>query len=255
MGAPAVEPSREPTELRHHERISRHFAIGSKEVTVGQFRRFQGTHPQFGLPQIYLDKYSPGGDWPMIGVSWFGAVAYCNWLSEQEGLPQSEWCYVPNKKGKYDIGVVIPADALKRKGYRLPTEAEWEFACRSGAVTSRYYGTSPKLLGAYAWFTGNSQERAWPCGRTIPNDLGVFDMLGNVFEWCHDTAQKSDSSNVRTIAVDPNGGDNSEMSIYQMHRGGAFVYPQAIVRSAKRDWCAPANNYGHEGFRLARTCE
>ena len=80
---------------------------------------------------------------------------------------------------------IVP-DALERPGYRLPTEAEWEYACRAGAVTSRYYGRSVELLGKYAWYLQNSQDRAWPCGQLLPNELGLFDMLGNVYEWCQE---------------------------------------------------------------------
>ena len=83
----------------------------------------------------------------------------------------------------------IKADALKLPGYRLPTEAEWEYACRAGAVTSRYYGLSVDLLGRYAWYLKNAQQRAWPCGSLQPNDLGLFDMLGNVLEWCQEDYQ------------------------------------------------------------------
>ena len=111
------------------------------------------------------------------------AAHYCNWLSEQEGLPRDQWCYVPNEAGEYAEGMTIPADVLERTGYRLPTEAEWEYACRAGAVTSRYYGASTDLLGAYAWYQANSKDHAWACGSLLPNDLGLFDMLGNQFEW------------------------------------------------------------------------
>ena len=115
---------------------------------------------------------------------WYTAAHYCNWLSEQEGLPKDQWCYLPNEAGAYAEGMSIPADVLERTGYRLPTEAEWEYACRAGAVTSRYYGHSIDLLDAYAWYQANSKEHAWTCGSLLPNDLGLFDMLGNVYEWC-----------------------------------------------------------------------
>ncbi len=82
----------------------------------------------------------------------------------------------------------IKADALKLKGYRIPTEAEWEYACRAGALTSRYYGNSKILLGHYAWYLDELRrsEPAPRLRRTLPNDLGLFDTLGNVYEWCQD---------------------------------------------------------------------
>ena len=127
----------------------------------------------------------------MIGFTWYIAADYCNWLSEQEGLPKDQWCYLPAEGGAYDEGMTIPADVLERTGYRLPTEAEWEYACRSGTVTSRYYGHSIDLLDAYARYQANSKEHAWPCGSLLPNDLGLFDMLGNVFEWVQDSTRRT----------------------------------------------------------------
>ena len=87
------------------------------------------------------------------------------------------------RAGQVCRGDEDPADALRRTGYRLPTEAEWEYACRAGAGTSRYYGVEVDLLGRYAWYMATSQDHAWPCGSLLPNDLGLFDMLGNVYEW------------------------------------------------------------------------
>jgi formylglycine-generating enzyme required for sulfatase activity len=83
-------------------------------------------------------------------------------------------------------GDALASDWLSRRGYRLPTEAEWEYASRAGTVTSYYFGESRELLGRYAWYLDNSEERSWPVGSLLPNALGLFDMHGNVFNWCQD---------------------------------------------------------------------
>src|SRR5262249_23284302 len=130
----------------------------------------------------YTKRYSPEPGGPIISVTWYEAAAYCNWLSEKEGIPKEQWCYPePVEEGMKPF-----AGHLSRTGYRLPTEAEWEYACRAGTLTSRHYGEGQELLGRYAWFLGNSRDRAWPVGQKRPNDLGLFDMHGNVWAWCQE---------------------------------------------------------------------
>jgi formylglycine-generating enzyme required for sulfatase activity len=251
MGSPPTEPERDPDESLHRMVIPRRFAIADREVTVEQYQRFVNTNPQFGVARQFLDRYSPDPDGPMIAVSWYGAAAYCNWLSEQEGLPKDQWCYLPNpSSGEYYAGMSIPANALKRRGYRLPTEAEWEYACRSGTITSRYYGQTMDLMDKHAWHYGNSREHAWAGGSRIPNDLGLFDMLGNVYEWVQDRQGFS-----LTMNDNIKSSEYIEDTVPRLLRGGAFDIPPAYVRSAIHLWIAPAYSYTSYGFRPSRTCD
>ena len=191
------------------------------------------TVEQYQPQPIEIDKHSPDLKGPMNRTSWYDAAAYCNRLSELEGLDKGQWCYEPNPEGKYAEGMKIVPDVLERTGYRLPTEAEWEYACRAGATTSRYYGESLDLLGHYAWYQQNSNNRAWPCGKVKPNDLGLFDMLGNVYEWCQDEYSAYSSAQPPPVI------DNTSISLFvnsnaRLARGGAFSDHPALVRSAYR---------------------
>jgi formylglycine-generating enzyme required for sulfatase activity len=233
--------------------IARRFAIAAKEVTIEQWRRFERTHAGLGSPPSFVKQYSPDQDGPMIGLTWYIAAEICNWLSEQEGLPKEQWCYLPNEAGAYAEGMTIPADVLERTGYRAPTEAEWEFACRSGTITSYYFGLSNELLDKYAWSQANSKEHAWSCGSLLPNDFGLFDMLGNEYEWVHDRIGRtmpekrgvfSDKINTYESVVEKNP---------RLLRGGSFVDRPAYVRSANRDRGAPSFRNTFVGFRPART--
>ena len=179
MGSPPTEPerkSRRDSTPPGHPPPFRHRRQGGDASSSG--RGLSRTHTQLGLLPSFVNQYSPDPDGPMIGFTWYIAANYCNWLSEQEGLPKDQWCYLPNEAGAYAEGMTIPADVLQRTGYRLPTEAEWEFTCRAGAVTSRYYGHSLELLDAYAWYQANSKEHAWTCGSLLPKRPGIVRHAG-----------------------------------------------------------------------------
>ncbi len=170
-------------------------------------------------------------------------------MSAKEGLSE---CYEPKAPGQYAEGMKIRADALGRTGYRLPTEAEWEYACRAGAGTSRYFGVNVDLLGKYAWYQGTSPDGARRCGSLLPNDLGLFDMLGNVSEWCQERPLLYRPDQAGTMVDNINRQEDVDMNP-RILRGGAFSYQPANVRSADRTRNAPTNRNVNNGFRPART--
>jgi formylglycine-generating enzyme required for sulfatase activity len=141
----------------------------------------------------------------------------------------------------------VKAGALGLSGYRLPTEAEWELACRAGSVTSWSMGEAEDLLGRYAWYAANSPSRSRPVGSLRPNDLGLFDLHGNAWEWCQN--RYDDFTDMRDKKMDDKVDDKSGRSL----RGGAFCYDPLYLRSADRFWYAPASRVNVIGFRPART--
>ena len=245
----------------HRRRIGRTFAIASKQVTRGQFGRFLKANPEInaefdsgGQAARLLQKYAPEDDCPIILVDWYLAAAYCNWLSKEEGLPAGEWCYEPTRDGRYAEGMHLAPDYLKRTGYRLPMDAEWEYACRAGAATSRYYGESEELLPKYGWYKKNSAERTWPVGTLKPNDFGLFDMHGNVYCWCQESYRKNYAvgQGGRTIEDNQDGLLLTDKDS-RVLRGGSFFFQASNVRCAGRLIDVPAFRFTYCGFRLART--
>ncbi len=227
-------------EEQHRRSIGRSFAIAAREVTVAEFRLSK-------LENGHVDSYGPKPECPINGVSWHDAAAYCNWLSEKEGISKDQFCY--EGKGK-DIKPV--ADCLKRTGYRLATEAEWEYACRAGSATNWSHGDGDDLLAKYAQYDPYSGGKTHPGGSLRPNVLGLFDMHGNVWEWCQDWYRRFEAAEKSPIVEDTEQKDTVDKSS-RVLRGGSFFVRASSVRSSYRTYDVPTNRYLNFGFRLART--
>ena len=247
MGSPETEPGRDGDERQHLRKIGRTFVIATTEVTVTQFQRYSEEDPNAG--HKHATKYGPATDGPVLGVSWIHAVKYCRWLSEKEGIPEDQMCYPALDQIDENL---LPAEGfLSRTGYRLPTEGEWECACRWGTQTRRFYGDSDRLVGKYGWYLEKSQDQAWPVGMLKPNDLGLFDVYGNVWEWCQDHYGK--------LPITPGGKpfvDSPKLvgSMGCVLRGGSLINRPEVLRSAQRDFLDPTHVRNHNvGFRVART--
>jgi formylglycine-generating enzyme required for sulfatase activity len=239
MGSPPTEAGRNDNEKQHWRRIGRTFALAAKSVTVEQYRRFENGYE---LPA----EFTRTADMPAVGMSWYKAAAYCNWLSKQEGIEEDQWCY-EIKNGQVARS---KANSLSLTGYRLPTEAEMEYATRAGAVTSRYYGESEDLLPKYAWYLKNSREKTWPVGSLKPNDFGLFDTQGDVFTWC----QGGSKGYPQVEASGPEEDKECDDSITNRAlRGGSFAHLASYVRSSYRTSSVPADCPDVVGFRPVKT--
>jgi formylglycine-generating enzyme required for sulfatase activity len=250
MGSPKSEPDRRPEERQHRCRIGRRFAVSATEVTKAQYRGCQQAIKGLDLAkQPQLAHVVCTEDSPQTWMTWYEAAGYCNWLSRLEGLPE---CYQPNAKGEYGPGMKPKDKYLELSGYRLLTDAEWEYACRAGTVTSRYYGLSVDLLRQYAWYQANAQNRTWPVASRKPNDYGLFDMLGNAFEWVEDSDQAY-SEVAGKVSTDSGTPSPLTDSVRRVLRGGGY-YTQAVYeRSANRTSNQPVYRSAYIGFRPART--
>jgi formylglycine-generating enzyme required for sulfatase activity len=211
-------------------------------VTLGQYREFEKLYT---LP-AGAAVYARSADLPAVGIDWYRAARYCNWLSEREGIAKDQWCYeIKGEEYKLRAGY------LGLAGYRLPSEAEMEYATRAGAVTARYFGEMEDLLSKYAWYNKNAQEKPWPVGVLKPNDFGLFDVQGNVLNWCqekYNSYPKSDS--ICTDSEDDLAVNGTDRRVL---RGGSFSFPASYVRSALRGDFVPTSRLNHIGFRPART--
>ena len=238
MGSPHEERDRETSETQHPVTITRPFLLGSTEVTQGLWAQVMGDHPSWfnadggGCPLADCDAY------PVEQVSWLDAVAFCNALSTAEGL---EECYeITGEHATWTWG-------LQCKGYRLPTEAEWEYAARADTVTAWSCGRDAGCLEGVAWYADNALRRTQPVASKAPNALGLHDVHGNVQEWVWDWFVGEFGEDKER---DPLGAPSGSI---RGLRGGAWHSPVAELRSAHRGANDPSSRITTAGLRVART--
>ncbi len=219
------------------------FWIGKTEVTFEEYDAFC----------VEAEKRKPSdsgwgrGNRPVINVSWWDAIAYCNWLSKKEGIPVAY-----QEKGEREEGSLldrdgtVTTDIAKAEGYRLPTESEWEFSARGGQNSKGFKYSGSNDPNEVTWYNVNSRGKTQPVGQKKPNELGLYDMSGNVWEWCHDW-YCSYASTTRTIPT-PSGAD-----AYRIERGGCWGGLAQLCRVACRGFLTPESSLFRSGFRLART--
>ena len=253
MGAPLDDELSNFTDPVHPKRIGRTYAIASKQVTIEQYQDFD---PTYEVPA----RFNRLPNLPAVRINWYMAAAYCNHLSRLGGIPTDQWCY---ESVSDDGGIAMCAkkNLLTLTGYRLPTEAEIEYSTRAGAMTERHYGASNDLLPKYAWFAVNSQGMTWPVGTLKPNDLGLFDVMGNVLEWTQDvyhidSGLRSKSTMLRDdIEDEPETTTEEAMnSVFRSQRGGSFLHSRWDYKSAARTaYSRMVDVTDYFGFRVART--
>ena len=234
-GSPGSEPERREDEAQHTVAITRPFLMKTTEVTQREWRHLMATNPS--------RVGSCGGECPVENVNWWEALAYCNVLSRKEGVQE---CYELRGCDKSRPGEAMQCNevsfvGLGCAGYRLPTESEWEYAARAG-TTEASYGA----LDDVAWYGDNSGGTPHGVGRKAPNALGLYDMLGNVMEWCWDRYGKHGVGDARDPIGPPKGST-------QVLRGGSWNNPASDVRAACRTISLPGYRYSNLGFRPVRT--
>jgi formylglycine-generating enzyme required for sulfatase activity len=214
MGSPDADGDALDAEKPQHPvDITTAFYLSAHEVTQAQYAQVTGSDPSF----------FKGRDHPVDTVSWHDAVAFCRSLSER------------------------PEERAAGREYRLPREAEWEYACRAGTTTRFSFGDDPAMLDEYAWFFRNANSRTHAVGQRQPNRWGLCDMHGNVWEWCQDAYHPRAYDRERDVDG-PRGPADHEGRV---ERGGGFTNPPPELRSTAR-FAAPANlRLFSNGFRVA----
>ena len=218
MGSPIEEDGAGDDKAQHQVTISKDYYLGVYEVTQALYEKVMGSNPSYFQKRVIHKGDS--SMYPVEYVSWEHAVEFCKKLSD------------------------LPEEKKAGRVYRLPTDAEWEYACRAGSKSAYSFGESSKSLGDYAWFDGNSNNQTHPVGEKKANAWGLYDMHGNVWEWCSDWYGDYPKGAV-SDPVGPREGS------FRVIRGGCWGIGAASCRSAFRRRGKPSDCDYYFGFRVA----
>lgn len=250
MGSPTDEPCRNSDEGQHQVTLTHDFEMQSTEVTGGQFLALLGYNPS---------QKSCGSTCPAETVSWHEAAAYCNALSKAAGKTECYGCVGSGASVTCEEAAAYSGQSVYQcPGYRLPTEAEWEYAYRAGTTTAYYNGGNDGLMcttssttdanaDKVGWYSANSSSTTHPVKGKLPNAWGLYDLPGNVWEWCHDWYQSSVGSGP---ATDPWGAAPGSVRVV---RGGSWNYEAENLRAAARSSTSPTYRSHRLGLRCVRT--
>jgi formylglycine-generating enzyme required for sulfatase activity len=250
MGSPGTEAGRYGDEVQCRVTLSG-FNMERYEVTQGQYEAVMGINPSSFKANAGAGENQKRR--PVEGVSWYDTLVFCNKLSMKEGLTPAysiggktdpdEWGPIPTGLDAVWDGVEIVTGS---NGYRLPTAAQWEYACRAGTTTPWHSGENSDNLGEYAWISNNSDSKTHEVGLKQPNAWGLYDMHGNVFEWCWDWYGAAYPTETQ---INPMGASSGS---YRVIHGGGWNGSAQVVRSAYRGYPSPYSRGNFLGFRVLR---
>ncbi len=216
MGTPETEPERDADEQQHEVRLSKPYYLGVYEVTQAQYTKVMGENPsRFQKDATGVEDTS---NFPVDSLCWADAEKFCLALTD------------------------LPEERKAGRRYRLPTEAEWEYACRAQTESAYSFGDEPALLNEYGWFEDNSDQRSHPVGEKKPNPWGLYDMHGNVSELCADFYIKKleDATDPFVFAMDE----------HRCRRGSGWFFEAKHCRSGARDSWPPDGRPANHGLRV-----
>jgi formylglycine-generating enzyme required for sulfatase activity len=253
MGSPPAERDRQTHETQHRVKLTRPFAMADRIVSRALYFRFLREGRGAAAAEAYLaslEETTADDKHPATGLSWYDAVSFVRWLTAESGMGESDQCYADPATLELDAHG-HPADRQwpfypERRGFRLPTEAEWEYACRAGTITAFSFGSDPSVAGDYGWFQGNSSGSLRSSACLRPTGRGLVSMHGNSAEWCYDWLGFIPGG----TGIDPVGSADGPCRAI---RSGSYLSGVSLSRCASRAGLPPEFAAPYAGVRVVCT--